>query len=153
MKLRKHIKGRRLENINQLGMDRIVDLQFGSGEAAYHVILELYDRVRLSIRSKSIFCQCIYQYNLKWFNIACRCNYAWITIEIDRKRKLWWISCELKLLHVICMWGVFMLSLNFFWEIAQKMLMKIPWFWSYFDQILIIFALNVFSNCSANINW
>ncbi|XP_061172941.1 ribosome quality control complex subunit NEMF-like [Saccostrea echinata] len=44
MKLRKHIKGRRLENICQLGMDRIVDLQFGSGEAAYHVILELYDR-------------------------------------------------------------------------------------------------------------
>lgn len=44
MKLRKHIKGRRLENISQLGMDRIVDLQFGSGEAAYHVILELYDR-------------------------------------------------------------------------------------------------------------
>ncbi|PZC71841.1 hypothetical protein B5X24_HaOG212373, partial [Helicoverpa armigera] len=27
-----------------LGIDRIVDLQFGSGEAAYHVILELYDR-------------------------------------------------------------------------------------------------------------
>lgn len=25
-------------------MDRIVDFQFGSGEAAYHVILELYDR-------------------------------------------------------------------------------------------------------------
>ncbi|XP_048732715.1 ribosome quality control complex subunit NEMF-like [Ostrea edulis] len=44
MKLRKHIKGRRLENICQLGLDRIVDLQFGSGEAAYHVILELYDR-------------------------------------------------------------------------------------------------------------
>ncbi|XP_078313249.1 ribosome quality control complex subunit NEMF-like isoform X1 [Crassostrea virginica] len=44
MKLRKHIKGRRLESIKQLGMDRIVDLQFGSGEAAYHVILELYDR-------------------------------------------------------------------------------------------------------------
>lgn len=51
MKLRKHIKGRRLENINQLGMDRIVDLQFGSGEAAYHVILELYDRVRRSVKS------------------------------------------------------------------------------------------------------
>lgn len=32
-------------------MDRIVDLQFGSGEAAYHVILELYDRVRLSVKS------------------------------------------------------------------------------------------------------
>lgn len=27
-----------------MGTDRIVDLQFGSGEAAYHVILELYDR-------------------------------------------------------------------------------------------------------------
>lgn len=47
--MRKHIKGRRLESIQQLGVDRIVDLQFGSGEAAYHVILELYDRVRTII--------------------------------------------------------------------------------------------------------
>ncbi|XP_076463782.1 ribosome quality control complex subunit NEMF-like [Babylonia areolata] len=44
MKMRKHLKGRRFEKIEQLGVDRIVDLQFGSGEAAYHVILELYDR-------------------------------------------------------------------------------------------------------------
>lgn len=44
MKMRKHLKGRRLEKIEQLGIDRIVDLQFGSSEAAYHVILELYDR-------------------------------------------------------------------------------------------------------------
>lgn len=44
MKMRKHIKGRRLESIEQLGVDRIIDLQFGSGEAAYHIILELYDR-------------------------------------------------------------------------------------------------------------
>ncbi|KAK3092818.1 hypothetical protein FSP39_007530 [Pinctada imbricata] len=44
MKLRKHIKGRRLESVCQLGADRIIDLQFGSNEAAYHVILELYDR-------------------------------------------------------------------------------------------------------------
>lgn len=43
--MRKHIKGRRLESIEQLGVDRIIDLQFGSGEAAYHIILELYDRV------------------------------------------------------------------------------------------------------------
>lgn len=28
----------------QVGTDRIIKLQFGSGEAAYHVILELYDR-------------------------------------------------------------------------------------------------------------
>jgi predicted ribosome quality control (RQC) complex YloA/Tae2 family protein len=45
--MRKHIKGRRLESIQQLGIDRIVDLQFGSGEAAYHIILELYDRVSI----------------------------------------------------------------------------------------------------------
>lgn len=32
-------------NISQLGIDRIVDLQFGSDEAAYHLIVELYDRV------------------------------------------------------------------------------------------------------------
>ncbi|XP_046545079.1 nuclear export mediator factor NEMF-like [Haliotis rubra] len=44
MKMRKHLKGRRLECIQQLGVDRIVDFQFGSSEAAYHVILELYDR-------------------------------------------------------------------------------------------------------------
>lgn len=43
--MRKHLKSRRLEKLQQLGEDRIVDFQFGSGEAAYHVILELYDRV------------------------------------------------------------------------------------------------------------
>lgn len=45
MKLRKHLKSRRLTEIKQLGVDRVVDLQFGSDEAAYHVIVELYDRV------------------------------------------------------------------------------------------------------------
>lgn len=44
MKLRKHLKNKRLESLSQLGTDRIVDFQFGSGEAAYHVILELYDK-------------------------------------------------------------------------------------------------------------
>ncbi|KAL1514040.1 hypothetical protein ABEB36_003364 [Hypothenemus hampei] len=44
MKLRKHLKNKRLESLSQLGIDRIIDLQFGTGEAAYHVILELYDR-------------------------------------------------------------------------------------------------------------
>ncbi|XP_054710381.1 ribosome quality control complex subunit NEMF-like [Uloborus diversus] len=44
MKMRKHLKNKRLEKLNQLGMDRIVDLQFGINEAAYHIILELYDR-------------------------------------------------------------------------------------------------------------
>jgi predicted ribosome quality control (RQC) complex YloA/Tae2 family protein len=44
--MRKHLKSRRLEKLEQVGDDRIIDIQFGSGEAAYHVILELYDRVR-----------------------------------------------------------------------------------------------------------
>ncbi|XP_066952776.1 ribosome quality control complex subunit NEMF [Macrobrachium rosenbergii] len=44
MKLRKHLRNKRLENIQQLGVDRIIDLTFGSGEAEHHVILELYDR-------------------------------------------------------------------------------------------------------------
>ena len=45
VQMRKHLRSRRLEKIEQLGIDRIVDLQFGSGEASYHIILELYDRV------------------------------------------------------------------------------------------------------------
>ncbi|NXH47246.1 NEMF factor, partial [Dicaeum eximium] len=44
MKCRKHLRTRRLVSVTQLGMDRIVDLQFGSEQAAYHLILELYDR-------------------------------------------------------------------------------------------------------------
>lgn len=42
--LRKHLNNKRLEKLTQLGVDRVVDFQFGTGEAAYHVILELYDR-------------------------------------------------------------------------------------------------------------
>lgn len=42
--MRKHLKNKRLESLTQMGTDRIVDLQFGTGEAAYHIILELYDR-------------------------------------------------------------------------------------------------------------
>jgi hypothetical protein len=46
MKLRKHLRSKRFEKITQLGNDRIVDIQFGSGEAAYHLIVELYDKVK-----------------------------------------------------------------------------------------------------------
>ena len=42
--MRKHLKNKRLESLRQLGSDRIVDLAFGTGEATYHIILELYDR-------------------------------------------------------------------------------------------------------------
>ena len=48
---RKHIRSRRLVNITQLGIDRIVELQFGSDEAAYHLIVELYDRVKICLKA------------------------------------------------------------------------------------------------------
>ncbi|KAJ3338367.1 hypothetical protein HDU93_009602 [Gonapodya sp. JEL0774] len=41
-KLRKHLKSRRLTGLRQLGFDRIIDMKFGDGEAAYHVLVELY---------------------------------------------------------------------------------------------------------------
>ena len=34
----------RLEYVRQLGGDRVVDLQFGTGDVACHLVLELYDR-------------------------------------------------------------------------------------------------------------
>ncbi|XP_057853407.2 uncharacterized protein LOC131063572 [Cryptomeria japonica] len=42
LKLRKHIRTRRLEDVRQLGTDRVVDFQFGLGTNAHHIILELY---------------------------------------------------------------------------------------------------------------
>lgn len=43
MKLRKHLRNLRLENVTQLGnLDRVVDFRFGSGELAHHLLLELY---------------------------------------------------------------------------------------------------------------
>ncbi|XP_066906354.1 ribosome quality control complex subunit NEMF homolog isoform X2 [Halyomorpha halys] len=44
MKLRKHISNKRMTYIRQLGTDRIIDMQFGTGEVAFHIILELYSR-------------------------------------------------------------------------------------------------------------
>jgi len=42
MKLRKHLRTKRLESIRQLGTDRVVDFKFGTGESANHIILEMY---------------------------------------------------------------------------------------------------------------
>lgn len=44
MKFRKHINQKRLTNVQQVGTDRIIDLQFGDEERSCHVIVELYDR-------------------------------------------------------------------------------------------------------------
>ncbi|XP_063039694.1 ribosome quality control complex subunit NEMF-like [Engraulis encrasicolus] len=56
MKCRKHLKSRRLVSVKQLGVDRIVDIQFGSDEAAYHLIVELYDRGNIVLAD--------YEYNI-----------------------------------------------------------------------------------------
>lgn len=42
LKLRRHIRTRRLEDVRQLGYDRIILFQFGLGVNAHYVILELY---------------------------------------------------------------------------------------------------------------
>lgn len=52
MKLRKHIKNKRLETIKQIGNDRVVDLQFGTAEYANHIILELYSKGNIILTDK-----------------------------------------------------------------------------------------------------
>ncbi|KAJ3012347.1 hypothetical protein HKX48_006333 [Thoreauomyces humboldtii] len=42
MKIRKHLRTRRVTAFDQLGADRVVDMRFGDGEHAYHLILEFY---------------------------------------------------------------------------------------------------------------
>lgn len=41
MKLRRHLRNKRLTDIKQLGNDRVVDFKFGSGDTTNHIILEL----------------------------------------------------------------------------------------------------------------
>lgn len=52
--MRKHLKNKRLESVQQLGIDRIVDLQFGSGEVAHHVFLELFDRGNIMLTDHNL---------------------------------------------------------------------------------------------------
>jgi predicted ribosome quality control (RQC) complex YloA/Tae2 family protein len=42
MKLRKHLRTKKLTSIKQLGMDRVIDIQFGRDEFASHLLIELY---------------------------------------------------------------------------------------------------------------
>ena len=42
MKLRKYIRTKKIEDIKQIGMDRVVDIRFGSGDTAMHILLEFY---------------------------------------------------------------------------------------------------------------
>lgn len=42
MKLRRSLRTRRCEDVQQLGVDRVIDFTFGAGEACYHLIMEFY---------------------------------------------------------------------------------------------------------------
>eukprot|EP00940_MAST-03C_sp_MAST-3C-sp2_P001535 g1535.t1 len=42
MKLRKHLKSRRVTGIRQVGIDRVIDMTVGVGEKSHHVIFEFY---------------------------------------------------------------------------------------------------------------
>jgi predicted ribosome quality control (RQC) complex YloA/Tae2 family protein len=54
IKLRKHIRGRRLTRIELFGggLDRVIDMQFGTGDAEYHLLVELYDRGNVILTDK-----------------------------------------------------------------------------------------------------
>lgn len=52
-KLRKFLRTRRLINIEQLGIDRVIDFTFTSGEDTYHIILELYAQGNLLFTDKN----------------------------------------------------------------------------------------------------
>lgn len=42
MKLRKHIKGKKLEDVKQVGVERVVLFQFGQGTSCFYLICEFY---------------------------------------------------------------------------------------------------------------
>ena len=50
LKLRKHVRTRRVEKVEQLGADRVVVITCGSGVAEHKLVIELYDKVRLRVR-------------------------------------------------------------------------------------------------------
>ena len=56
LKLRKHLRTKRLDDVRQLGVDRLVDFCFGSGPNCHHLLLELYAQVAMHPRS---FHQCL----------------------------------------------------------------------------------------------
>lgn len=52
VKLRKHLKGKRLISIKQLGLDRRLDLQFAEGDYAHHLILEFFSSGNMILTDK-----------------------------------------------------------------------------------------------------
>ena len=45
MRMRKNLKSKRVESIEQIGVERVVRIQFGSGEATVFLFLEFYAKV------------------------------------------------------------------------------------------------------------
>jgi predicted ribosome quality control (RQC) complex YloA/Tae2 family protein len=56
LKLRKHVRSKRLVSIEQLGIDRVIDFTFGTEEFAYHIIVELHSKGNVILAD--------YQYNI-----------------------------------------------------------------------------------------
>lgn len=52
MKFRKFLRSKRIEEIKQIGVERVVVLTFGSGEVQNHVILELYSQGNIILTDK-----------------------------------------------------------------------------------------------------
>ncbi|KAJ3211846.1 hypothetical protein HDU67_004227 [Dinochytrium kinnereticum] len=52
-KLRKYIKTRRLSDVRQVGLDRVVDLVFGEGDYEFHLILEFYSSGNIILTDKN----------------------------------------------------------------------------------------------------
>lgn len=49
LKLRKHLRTKRVEGVRQLGVDRVLDITFGAGATAFHLLLEMYSQVRVGV--------------------------------------------------------------------------------------------------------
>ena len=54
LKLRKHLKGKRVESVSQLGSDRIIVLKCGAGEWENSLVIELYDKGNVLLTDPSL---------------------------------------------------------------------------------------------------
>lgn len=59
MRMRRHLKSKRVEAIEQLGAERVIKLQFGSGEATYYMFLEFYAKGNMVLTDKDLMIICL----------------------------------------------------------------------------------------------
>ena len=84
--MRKHLNNKRLESATQIGRDRIINLQFGTGEAAYHIIIELYDRGNIVLTGILINNFEIYIFIHLWSVLLLLTDYEYLILNILRPR-------------------------------------------------------------------